>query len=319
MTKTKTKRISTKMIVLLVILAVIIVVFEILSAGNLITPNNLRNILESTTTVTLLTIGSALLMISGQIDLSLGASGTFGALVAATMLANGMFWLIALIVGIAFGALFGLANAALVSELKLPSFIVTLAMASIANGLSAMMCSGAQITVKDPVILTLGGGRIFDYLPIALVISLLLLLVYGIMLKKTESGRKIYLVGANKEAARLCGINPKRVTYLLFINAGALAALCGILVGGKLKYVNTMCISGQQFSGITASILGGISMGGGTGGMGCALIGILILNFFKNGLTLAGLSSYWQDIFGGLLFIFALLADFLVLARRNSK
>ena len=139
------------------------------------------------------------------------------------------------------------------------------------------------------------------------------------MLKKTAFGRNIYMVGNNPEASRLCGLHPKKVSYTLFINAAVLAVLAGILVAGRLKNANSTLLTGCQFDGITAAILGGVSMGGGTGGMGGALIGILILNCFDNGTTVIGMDSYWQSIASGMLLVIALLADYLLSSRKKSR
>lgn len=313
------KRISTKMLVLLCLLIGEIVIFGIISGGKLLSVNNIRNILESTTTVSLLAIGSALLMISGEIDLSLGAVGTLGALVVAYCMQAGLPWLPALLIGVLIGVVCGACTAALVNFLNIPSFVATLAMASIAQGFGSMVCGGSQISVKNKVIRTLGSGKLFDYLPYALIISLVLLLVYGIMLKKTAFGRSIYMVGGNREASRLCGLNPKRVSFTLFINAAILATLASTLVVSKLKIANPRLTTLCQFDGLTAAILGGVSLGGGTGGMGGTLIGILILNCFDNATTVVGMNSYWQTIAKGLLLIVALFVDFLISARDRDK
>ena len=171
------KRISTKMLVLLCLLIGEIVIFGIISGGKLLSVNNIRNILESTTTVSLLAIGSALLMISGEIDLSLGAVGTLGALVVAYCMQAGLPWLPALLIGVLIGVVCGACTAALVNFLNIPSFVATLAMASIAQGFGSMVCGGSQISLKNKVIRTLGSGKLFDFLPYALIISLVLLLV----------------------------------------------------------------------------------------------------------------------------------------------
>lgn len=315
----KNKRIDTKIMVLLTLLVALIVISIIMTSGTFVSLNNIRNVLQTTVTVSLLTIGAGMLMIGGYVDLSLGAIGTFGALVTAFMLRAGVFWLFALLIGLAGASLFGIFNATLITYLKIPAFIATLATSSIAQGFGSMVCEGVQIPIKNTAVQTLGGGRMFGYFPYALIISLVLLLVYGIMLKRTAFGRSIYLVGCNAEAARLCGMNPRRVSYILFINASCLAALAGTLLAGRLKYANSQCITGSQYDGITAGVLGGISVGGGTGGMGGALIGILILNCFENLTTLIGLSSYWQEIASGLLLLVALLADFVIMTRKRSR
>lgn len=310
---------DSKLTILSLLLLGMIIVFEILSKGKAITPNNIRNILEQTTTVSLLAIGAATLMISGQIDLSLGGIGTFGALVTARLLLANIPFALALLVGLASGALFGLLNSFLVNYVNLPSFIVTIATANVAQGFGAMVCGGSQIRITNQALTVLGGGKMFNYFPYALIVSLALLFIYGIMLNRTTFGRSIYMVGENATAARLCGLNAKKISMILFVNAGCLATLAGVLVSGKLKFANASLITGSQFDGITASILGGVSMGGGTGGMFGALIGILILNVFENGTTLVGMNTYWQDIAAGLLLVVALLLDYLVTVRKQTE
>jgi ribose transport system permease protein len=315
----KARKHNGKLLILSALLIAMIVIFTIISGGKFFTIKNLRNVMETTTTVSLLAIGAATLMISGQIDLSLGGIGTVGAVIVACLLNVNVPWVFAFIIGLAVGGLFGALNAVLVNLVRLPSFIVTIATASVAQGLAAMLTSGSQISINSIAIQTLGGGKIGDFFPVSLVISLLLLLIAGIMLKKTAFGRSIYMVGENPEAARLCGIDSRRVSFILFIAAGVLATLAGTLVAGKLKFVNSKLIVDSQFDGITAAILGGVSVGGGDGGMGGALIGILILDVFENGTTVVGMNSYWQKIMSGLLLVLALFLNFLVVDRSEKS
>lgn len=306
------------MFALFLLLAAIVIIYTVLSDGAFVSPKNIRNILQSTTVVSLLTIGAGTLMIAGHIDLSLGGIGTMCAMLAAYLLRVGVPWYIALIAALAMGGICGAFNAILVNELRLQSFIATLATAAITQGFAPIISQGKQIDIYDPVFKFLGGGRFLNYVPYSLIISLLALLVYGIVLKNTKFGRGVYLIGGNPDAARLGGLRPKRISYALFINAGCLSALAGILLAGRLQTANTVGITNSQFAGITAAILGGISFGGGTGGMGGALIGILILNCFNNGMTVINVSPYWQTIASGALLLIALTVDFLS-ARRRLK
>ena len=279
-------------------------------------PKNIRNILQSTTVVSLLTIGAGSLMIAGYIDLPLAGSAQC-AMLAAYLLRVHVPWYIALRRPWHW-AEFGAFNAVLVNELKFQSFIATLATAAITQGFAPIISKGKQIDIYDPVFKFIGGDRFFDFVPYSLIISLLALLVYGIVLKKTKVGRSVYLIGGNPDAARLAGLRPKRISYALFINAGCLSALAGILLAGRLQTANTVGITNSQFAGITAAILGGSSFGGGTGGMGGALIGILILNCFNNGMTVINVPPYWQTIASGALLLIALAVDFMGVRKRRK-
>jgi ribose/xylose/arabinose/galactoside ABC-type transport system permease subunit len=296
-----------------------VVVYTVISKGAFIRPRNIRNILQSTTVVSLLTIGAGSLMIAGYLDLSLGGIGTMCAMLAAYLLRAGVPWYAALAAALVLGGAGGAFNAVLVNELNFQPFIATLATASITQGFTSIISQGKQIDIANPVFNFIGGERIFDFIPYSLIISLFALLIYGIILKNTKFGRSVYLIGNNAQAARLAGLRPKRISYTLFINAGCLAALAGILLAARLKSSNTVGITNSQFAGMTAAILGGISLGGGTGGMGGALVGILILNCFNNGMTVIDVPPYWQVVASGVLLLIALTADFLSARKRASN
>ena len=308
---------GSKLFTLIVLFVVIFVVLTVLSKGALVKPRNIRNILQSITVVTMLTIGSGVMLIGGEVDLSLGGIGTLGAMVAAAMLAAGMPWIIAFIVAILVCALCGAVNAFMVKNMGFPTFIATLAMASIAKGIAYIISRGKQIDINNSVFAFIGTERFAKYIPYSIVFPIAGLIIYGIILSKTKYGRSIYLVGGNPEAARLCGLNPKKIYYSLFINAACLAGLAGTLLAARLKCATVDGITAQQFTGITGAILGGISFGGGTGGMGGALVGILILNTFNNGMQVLGVPTYWQTVASGLLLLVALIFDYFT-SRRKS-
>jgi ribose/xylose/arabinose/galactoside ABC-type transport system permease subunit len=308
----------SKVFTLLILLAVIVLIYTVISKGAFLNPKNIRNILQSTTIVSLLAIGAGTLMIAGYIDLSLGGIGTMCAILAAYMLRLGAPWYLSLVSSLALGGVAGAFNAVLVNQLRFQPVIATLATAAITQGFASIISQGKQIDISDPVFKFLGGERLFSFVPYSMIISLLALLIYGIILKNTKIGRSGYLIGGNPDAAQLSGLRPKRISYMLFINAGCLAALAGTLLAGRLRTANTVGITNSQFAGLTAAILGGISFGGGTGGMGGALIGILILGCFNNGMTVINVSPYWQTIASGVLLLVALTVDF-VGARKRAK
>jgi len=137
-----------------------------------------------------------------------------------------------------------------------------------------------------------------------------LLLVYGFILRYTNLGRMIYMVGGNRMAARLTGISPKRITTAMFINNGMIASLAGVLLASRMHVANPNAAATGALDAITAAVLGGVSFLGGVGGMGGCFIGIVLMNSFNNGLTGVGLTTNYQLIAQGILLIIALSVDY---------
>ena len=293
----------------MLMLAVIVIIFSVFSGGAFLQLKNIRSIVNNMVVVTFLTIGASLLLISGNIDLSSGAIGTLSGLLMAQLLANGIAWPVAVIVAIVVGAAFGALNAVLINELRFQAFIATMAVASIAEGLTYVTSGAKSIKIKDAAIVALGSKSLFGVIPITIFIALAAFLIYGIILNKTRFGRSIYLTGGNWHAARLSGLHPKKISYILFINSGSLGGLAGILLAARLRTGTVQGIIGSQFSGMTAAILGGVAFGGGAGGLGGVFIGLLILNSFNNGTMVVGVTTYWQTVASGLLLFLALTFD----------
>ena len=315
---------NKKNIALLVLLAVIIAFYgiaaEATGLGVFFSLNNLRNILNSMVIVALLTIGAGCLIISGNIDLSAGYVGTLSGIFIAHIYTNyGLPWPLALIFTLIVGMVFGLFNAFLVNELRIQAFIATLATGYIAEGLAYSISPSGTVALDNAFLNWLGSARIGSFLPVAMVLAFLLFIIYGVILSTTKFGRSIYLIGGNPIAARLTGLNPKRISYILFMNCAALSSLAGLLLTARLKSSTVHGIKQSNFAGVTAAILGGISFTGGSGGLGGAFLGLLIINSFNNGMTVLKVPSYYQNIASGLLLILALFFDFVASGGFRKK
>ncbi len=284
---------------------------EVFSGGSLfLRPKNLVNIINALPISAFLTTGITLLMISGRLDLSTGANGTLCAMITAYLLRAGMPLVPTLLIAMIVGVLLGFINAALVNELRVAPFIGTLATSSIATGLVYFIANKKTIDVVHPIMRAYGKTVLWGFVPVSALIAIAIMVIAGIVLHKTNFGRKIYLVGGNPQAAMLTGINPRKTSYTLFMLCGLFASFAGITFAARQQSANMMGITQARFQGITAAVLGGIAFGGGTGGMAGAFVGLLILNTFSNGLTVVGLSPYLQNVASGLLLIFALTLDF---------
>lgn len=305
------KLLRKRIVMMLLMFALLLVVFAVLSDGTSIKTRNLMNILSSMAISAFLTTGVAMLMISGRLDLSTGANGTLCGMFLAYILRAGMPLVPALVVVLGVGALIGFVNAAMVNELKIAPFIATLASSSVATGFVYLIANKKSIDIVNPVLKAFGKHMIFGYIPVSSLVAFSLMVIVGIILHKTQFGRQIYLVGGNAQAAMLSGVNPRRMSYALFVICGLFSSAAGITFVSRMQAANIQGLVAQRFQGITAAVLGGISFGGGTGGMAGAFVGLLVLNTFSNGMTVMGVSPYWQNVASGLLLIFALTLDFL--------
>ncbi|MDR0490627.1 MAG: ABC transporter permease, partial [Oscillospiraceae bacterium] len=227
-------------------------------------------------------------------------------------------WIPALVATLIAAAVVGAINATLVNVVRFPAFIATLAMASVAEGLSFLFTQGTTIPLWDPTVRFIGQGKIGNVLPFSVVLLVVAFVVYGIILSKTKFGRHMYLTGGNPQATRLSGINPKKVSYILFMNSSVLAAVAGVLLPARVASINANGIKSYQFTGLIAAILGGISFGGGTGGMSGAFVGLLIFTAFSNGMVVLSIDAYYNQVIYGLLLLLALTFDY-ISVRRSLK
>jgi len=306
------KFVKSKVFSLVLLLALVVLFFQFMSQGfSFLSAVNIRSILDSMVLYMLFAVGACLLLISGHIDLSPGFIGVFSGIMLGTMLTGGVPWYLAVPACIAAGAVFGLFNAFLICELGLQGFIATLATGSfIAQGIAEVISNGRIAVISDPAIIWIGTGRILGGIPIAIVISLALMIIFGIILAKTKFGRSIYICGGNRTAAQFAGLNPRKMAYILFAISGAFGALAGIIYSGRMLVANFTSTAGYAFPAITAAILGGISFGGGAGNMLGCFLGLLIINSFNNGLLIIGVTPYWQSVFSGVLLLLALTIDY---------
>ncbi len=310
------RALSSNLLGLFVVLILMCVVFTILKPGFL-TGKNLMNILTAASLSGLIAIGESYLIIAGQIDLSPGAIAAFAGVFSALLAQRGMPILLIILITVAVGALFGAVSAFQVNALKIQPFIATLAVMSIARGLAYIICAGKPVFISHNTYIKIGITRILG-IPLPVIILVVMFLVWGVALSKTRFGRNVYAVGGNPAAARLAGINADAVKRGLFILSSCLASLGGIILASRMNTGQPGAASDVDFDAITASVLGGIAMTGGTGSLSGTFLGVLILQGFNNGLLLLNVSTFWQDVARGLLMMFALTFDFYRKQRREG-
>ncbi|MFI5410888.1 ABC transporter permease [Kaistia sp. UC242_56] len=304
---------------LLPALVILIIIGAFISPAFL-TQGNINTILTSSAALALVVLAESLIIITGKFDLSLESTAGFapaiGALLVLPVANNGFgvelptFVGILIVIGV--GALIGLINGILVVRFTLNAFIVTLAMLIILRGMLVGATSGRTLfDLPDAfyalMIITILG------LPLAVWLAALAFLVAGIVLRYHRLGRALYAIGGNPEAARAAGIRVERITIGVYILAGMLAAVGGLVITGYVGAISANQGNGMIFTVFAAAVIGGISLDGGRGTMFGALTGVLLLGVVQNLLTLAQVPSFWiQAIYG------AIILGALMIARMAS-
>jgi ribose/xylose/arabinose/galactoside ABC-type transport system permease subunit len=297
-------------------LIILCVVMTILSPYFL-TFNNLFNVGTQIAVIAILALGQTFVIVSGGIDLSVGSVLGLAGIVFgwATAVAN-LPLPVALAVGVGAGALAGLVNGVLITLGNLPPFIATLAMLSAARGLALVISEGQPLNPIPQAILSLGSGDLFGFLPLPVILMLVMWAITIMILRSTYSGRCMYAIGGNEEAARLSGINVSRQKLIIYTVSGLFAGIAGILLTARLASADPQAGFTYELDAIAAVVIGGASLSGGVGNASGTLIGALILGVLRNGLNLLNVSAFWQQVIIGAVIALAVMTD--TLRRRKG-
>jgi ribose transport system permease protein len=288
------------------LLLVLVAVFSIASPKLFFSSTTFFNILKQSSVIGVLSCGVTLLLIMGEIDISIGSRVAFITIVAGKLLNAGYpIWLVVLI-ALIIGALTGAINAIVAQVLRTYVFVVTMATMYIWTGIVFVM-NGAVTLYGFPN----GFGRISQYLVFGHVPSIILIfavcaIVSGFILAKTYFGRFIYAIGGNREAAYVAGIDVKKTTLLAHMLAGVFVGLGAIILTSRTMTAFAGTGASYAFDCITACVLGGVLLVGGQGKMYQAMLGVLVINVLFNGLTFLGVNDYWQTVVKGLILLMAI-------------
>ena len=275
---------------------------------------NIFNVLRNMSTIGIMSIGVTMIIITGGIDLSVGSLLAVSGMFTARLMYLGTHPLLAFIAGLLMGTMLGAVNGLVITKVKVNPFITTLGMLSIARGLTFFLATGirgsvaSNIAMKNPVINFLGGGYI-GVVPFPVIEMAILVAVFSYFLKHTVLGRQIYATGSNMEAARLSGVQVKRVQIFVYTLTGTLCGLAGIMSGGLLETAATNAGTGTELDVIAAVVIGGTSLTGGEGTIIGAVIGAAIMAILKNAFVLLHLPAFVQTITIGIVIILAVATD----------
>lgn len=289
-------------------LIVLVVIFSILSPY-FFTLNNLRNILIQSGTNAIIAAGMTFVIISGEIDLSVGSTLALASVVGAQIMVSTGNVFLGILATIGMGIMLGLFNGIIVAYMGLPSFIVTLSSMWLFRGIAYVFTEGQAIVGLPRGIRSLAMGKILTIPNIVWLIVLVYIMCH-IILAKLTIGRKIYATGDNKEAARLSGINIKRIKMLVFIISGLLASLSGVVLMSRLNSGQPVAGISFELSAIAAAVIGGTSLtNSGVGGVIGTLFGALFISTIQNGLVILNVTSFWQQVFMGIVVLIAVGVD----------
>jgi len=289
-------------------LLILVTVLSFMSPYFLTIPN-LLNVVRQVSIIAIISFGMTMVILTGGIDLSVGSMLAFSGAVTAGMIVNsGLNVFVAILIGLAAGTALGLFNGIAVAKAKLPAFIVTLAMMTVARGFTLIYTNGRPISGFDETFRFFGAGYL-GRIPVPVLIMFILLFVIYILLKKTPLGRYIYAIGGNEKATKLSGINTDRIKIAVYALNGFLAAVSGIILTSRLNSAQPMAGEGYELDAIAAVVLGGTSLSGGSGGVVGTIIGALIIAVLNNGLNLLNVSSFYQLVAKGAVILLAVFLD----------
>jgi ribose transport system permease protein len=302
----------------LIALALMVLAMSLLS-DRFLTPENGWNILRQISVNLCLSVGMTLIILAGGIDLSVGAVLALAGAVAAGVFKNGVPLSAlavrleftasgALVAGLLVGAAAGGFNGMAITRFKLPPFVATLGMFSIARGLTMLWTGGYPISGLGPAFGFLGTGR-FLGIPMPVWISATLVGVFVVLTRLTRFGRHLYAVGGNERAARLTGLPVDRIKLGVYTLGGLLAGAAGLIVTARLDSAQPNAGLGYELDSIAAVIIGGTSLSGGGGGVAGTVVGCLIIGVLNNGLFLLDVSPFWQQVVKGFVILVAVAID----------
>ncbi|MGY1846732.1 ABC transporter permease [Blastococcus sp. SYSU DS1021] len=310
----------------------LLVVVTVVVQPRFLSQQNIRDLLLSASILTVLAAGQTMVIITRNVDLSVGSTLGLSAYATGTLLATQPDTpvLLAVLVGMAVGAVAGVVNGVIVAVAKVPSLVVTLGTLYVFRGIDALWASTSgrlQINATDlpSGFKSLGTARLLG-IPVLFLVAVLVVLVVGYYLRSYRSGREMYGIGSDPDAARLSGIPVGRRVLTAFVVNGALAGLAGVLYAARFQTLDATAGTGYELTVVAAAVVGGVAIFGGSGSVAGAALGALLLTTIGTALPQLGIDPFWRNAAVGALIIAAIALDRVLalrlagrLRRRSSR
>jgi inositol transport system permease protein len=310
---------------IILVLLLMIILLSIVQPAFL-SATNIFNVLTQSSIFGIMALGMTFVIISKGIDLSVGSVLAFAGVVAASLgqvtTATEKYFpnmpampvIVPIVTALAIGAFCGFINGFLIAKTKIPAFIATLGMLTIARGFALIYTSGRPVSNLIPSLTALG-GKVFNVIPVPVIIYFIMIIISAILLNKTRFGKNTYAIGGNIVAAEVSGVKVSKNLILIYTYCGLLAGLAAIVFAGRVGSVHPGAADGYELTAIASTTIGGTSHSGGIGTIGGAFVGALVLAVLRNGFTLLGVNAYWQKVAEGLIIVGAVIVDM----RKNAK
>ena len=296
-----------------VFVALLVFIFFSISAKSFFTTKNVMLLLKQMSTLTIISLGFTFVMAVGGFDMSVGyATGLVGIVFIKVLMPTTNFAL-ALLAGLAVGVVIGCINGLLVSYIGLPDFIGTFAVGSVIYGIKMMMTEGNPIYVKGvegpgiDIFKAINSKMVFGVIPVMVIIMLVFIIICYILMEKTKLGRRIYAIGGNREAAMFAGINVKLYKFIAYLISALAVSFTAVLVCSRLNSAQPTSGEGYLMDAISAVYLSTTMFGEGQPTILGTVVGAFIIAMLSNGLTMLGMTYYFQDITTGIVVILAVL------------
>lgn len=289
-----------------VIMLVVFAIFAV-TQKSFLSAGNIMNVLRQVSIYGICVTGVSFVMISGGVDFSVGSQIALLGLIAASL--TNTFHvpvILAFAAAIVIAILIGLFNAGIASAFSLMPLVVTMCSMLIISGLALIVTNGYAIYDMPESFLWIGQGRVFG-IPVSIIVMFICIFIGWFILNRTYLGRNIYALGGNEEAARLAGIETKKLRMIVYAISGIFIAIASLTLAARTNNASATAGNNYQFDCLTAACLGGIQLGGGNGNILKSFLGVLTIGILNNGLVLAGASTNWQTVLKGVLLLVAII------------
>ncbi len=296
---------------------ILFVAFFSLTAKNYFSISNFTNIMQQSAVLSVITICSFLAILTHQTDLSVGGVAGMAGIVAALLMRSGVSLPLVFIIALGSGMAIGVLNGVLAGFTNMPTFIITLATMSIANGIGLLLFDGS-IRIDSEIFKFMSQGSIW-IIPMPIIIVTVLYITFSYILKKRPYGTYLYAVGGNVEAALTSGLNTKKIKFSVYLINGGIAAFAGMLAAARIGVANPSQNLGIELDGICSAVLGGTALTGGRGSIYSAWLGAIAISLLRNGMNMIGLRIVTQMMVVGFVLIIILSIDVISKRKEDAK
>ena len=289
-------------------LVLIVILFQILTSGLLLIPNNVASLIQQNAYVMILAMGMVMVIVAGHIDLSVGSIVAFSGLLCATVISGSGSIALGIGASLVAGAFIGAVNGVIIAKVKINALITTLAMMEIVRGLGFIVSGGQAIGISNEAFFALGNTMLLG-IPVPVLVTVVCFVVFGVALNKTTYGRNILAIGGNPDAARLAGVNVTRSRILVFLFQGLICALAGVILASRITSGQPNAAMGFELNVMSACVLGGVSLAGGRATISGVIVGVLIMGTVENAMNLLNIDAFYQYLVRGMILLAAVTVD----------